>query len=460
MRSRHLIIIVSVLFGLLVWVIDAVFDFFIFYEGGFWDLLIFDVPAHEMYIRTAFLVCFVAFGLFVSFIVERRRRAEKGLLESEERFRAIAETASDAIISADSEAKIVFWNSGAERIFGYSAEEIVDEPITAIMPERYRQAAVKGYRRVVETGKTRMRGHPVEVYGLNKDGREFPVELSLAKWDTENGVFFTSIIRDITERKQAEEERARLMAQLEDKNKELQHFTSIVCHDIGNNLLSIQAFSEVLGNSSGQVRQLVKELKGDEKVTEQILSLVDSNIRESGGYIQDSAAQIAKLLEGLRRLAVAGRIELNIERLDMNKLIEKITGKMKSEIERRGVSVTMDELPACLGDAGQVDQVFSNLLNNAIKYLDPERSGLIHVFGRMEEGKAIYAVEDNGVGIPAEHLEKVFDIFHRAHQGEGSGGEGLGLSIVARVLERHRGRIRVESEPNKGSTFYVTLPAG
>jgi light-regulated signal transduction histidine kinase (bacteriophytochrome) len=193
---------------------------------------------------------------------------------------------------------------------------------------------------------------------------------------------------------------------------------------------------------------------------EQILSLVDSKMRESAGYIQDSAAQIAKLLEGLRRLSVVGRIELNIERLDMNQVIEQITGKMKPQIDSRGASVTVDELPGCMGDAGQIDQVFSNLLNNAIKYLNPEQSGMIRIFGRVEEGDAIYGVEDNGVGIPGEQLDKVFDIFHRAHSREEGGGEGLGLSIVARILERHSGQVGVESEPNKGSTFYVTLPAG
>lgn len=460
MRSRRLIIIAAVLFGVLAWVIDAGVDFFVLSEGGFWDSLILNVPGQQLYERVAFSVCFAAFALFSGFVVERRQRAKKELHESEERFRAIAETATDAIISADGEAKIVFWNGGAEKIFGYSGEEIIGEPITAIMPERYRRAAIKGYRRVVETGRSRMGGHPVEVDGLRKDGTEFAVELSLARLDTEEGVFFTSIIRDVTERKRAEEERARLLEQLEEKNKELQQFTSAVRHDIGNDLMAIQSFSEVLGGAGGQLSQLVKEVKGNKKRKEQILSLVDRNVRGSAGYIQDSAAQIAKLLERLRLLSAVGRIELNIERLDMNRMMGKIAGKMKSEAERRGVRVRVDELPACLGDAGQIDEVFSNLLSNAIKYLDGERSGQIHVLGRVEDGKAIYGVEDNGVGIAAEDFGRVFDIFYRGQGGEQNEGEGLGLAIVAKILERHGGQIRVESEPKKGSVFYVTLPAG
>jgi signal transduction histidine kinase len=264
---------------------------------------------------------------------------------------------------------------------------------------------------------------------------------------------------DITERKRVEAEREDLMAQLEVKNKELRRFTSIVRHDIGNYLFSIIACSRALDQSCGQLGQLVKDMHADVKMRKRISSLVTSNIPESVGYIQESATQIDRLLEGLKRLALVGRIELDIEPLEMNQVMEQIMGKMKPHINSLGVSVTVDELPGCLGDAGQIDQVFSNLLNNAIKYHDPKRSGMIHVFGRVEEGKAIYAVEDNGIGIPAEDLDKVFDIFHRAHNREMAEGEGLGLSIVARILERHRGKVSVESEPNKGSTFYVTLPA-
>jgi signal transduction histidine kinase len=121
--------------------------------------------------------------------------------------------------------------------------------------------------------------------------------------------------------------------------------------------------------------------------------------------------------------------------------------------------VVLEELPGCVGDRDQIDQAFSNLLNNAVKYLHPKRKGLIKIWGRQEGSMSVYCVEDNGVGIPPEHQDRVFEIFHRVDPAGGVAGDGLGLSIVSRILDRHQGRIWLESEPGKGSKFFVALPA-
>ena len=164
------------------------------------------------------------------------------------------------------------------------------------------------------------------------------------------------------------------------------------------------------------------------------------------------------LLEGLRQVAAVGRLPLHTAPVDMNRMLAEIADRMKSKVAACGASLAVEELPACLGDAVQLHEVFGNLLDNALKYLDPQRAGDIRVSGRCEGGMSLYCVEDNGVGIAAEQQEKVFELFYRADPNDAAGGEGLGLSIVRKLVERQNGRIWLESEPGRGSRFFVALP--
>jgi signal transduction histidine kinase len=164
------------------------------------------------------------------------------------------------------------------------------------------------------------------------------------------------------------------------------------------------------------------------------------------------------LLSGLLRLSRLGQAAVTIEPLDMNEMFANITKSMEYQVKEAGATVDIRSLPSCQGDASQINQVFSNIFDNALKYLDESRPGMIRIYAKTENGQNIYCVEDNGVGIAPEHEKKVFEIFHRLEPDRKS-GEGLGLTIVRHILGRHDGKVWIESEPGKGSKFFVSLPS-
>ena len=167
--------------------------------------------------------------------------------------------------------------------------------------------------------------------------------------------------------------------------------------------------------------------------------------------------KIDTLLTGLLKFSRLGLAALKLERVDMRNLLTKVTRSMEFQIKEADASVQVEETPACVGDATQLTQVFSNLLDNAIKYRHPDRPLLVTVSGKVENDWVVYAVRDNGLGIPREHQQKVFEIFYRLKP-SASEGEGLGLTIAQRSLERQNGKITVESQSGVGTTFFVFLP--
>ncbi|MCK4751871.1 MAG: PAS domain-containing protein [Planctomycetes bacterium] len=263
---------------------------------------------------------------------------------------------------------------------------------------------------------------------------------------------------DITRRKQVEEEREQLVRTLNLKNKELESILYVASHDLRTPLVNIQGFGHELSHDC----ELVKSAMGDGRAVSEIgkeacLALKNS-VPEALGFILTSATRMDAVLSGLLRISRLGQAALKIERLNMNSTIAGVVSNMEYQVKEAGVTLDIEQLPPCLGDASQISQVFSNLLDNVLKYLDEHRAGLIRVSGRTENNISIYCVEDNGVGIAPAHQEKIFEIFHRLEPEKGS-GEGLGLTIVRRILDRHNGEVWVESELGLGSKFFVSLPA-
>ncbi len=242
------------------------------------------------------------------------------------------------------------------------------------------------------------------------------------------------------------------------KNKELQSIVYVASHDLRSPLVNIDGFSGELAKAYRQLREMLDNESIDDDLKRKLLELLDENVPESIRFVKAGTAKMSNLIDGLLQVSRVGGARVKIKPLDMNKMMDDIRQSMEFQFKDTGAEIIIDDLPGCLGDASQIKQLCSNLVGNAIKYLDPKRKGKIHITGRVENSQSIYCIEDNGIGINPAYQSKIFEMFHRLNPDDSAGGEGIGLTIVTRILHRNNGTIRVESEQGKGSKFFVSLP--
>ncbi|HLP76734.1 MAG TPA: PAS domain S-box protein [Candidatus Paceibacterota bacterium] len=392
--------------------------------------------------------------LFTGFLrdITERKEAQKALSF----YAAIVESTEDAIIGMTLKGEIISWNRGAENLFGFSREDVYGRPGSVLIPEDRleEQEAIAG---------TIIKGLSIEHFETVrrcKGGKLVDISVTISPIRAADGKIIgaSQVARDITERKRAEEKLASLAQTLAEKNKELETIVYIASHDLRSPLVNIQGFSRELTHSLDVLRSKLApggSLQHDDAELKRALL---EDIPEALEYIQAGVTKIDTLLAGFLRYSRLGRASLKIDRIEMNSMLAGIIQAMEFQLKEAGASVQVGLLPDCVGDSTLISQVFSNLIENAVKYRSPSRPCRVTVSGRVENDEIIYEVRDNGIGIAREHQAKVFEIFHRLNPAA-SDGDGLGLTITQRIMERHGGKIWLQSEAGQGAVFFVSLPA-
>ncbi len=367
-----------------------------------------------------------------------RKEAEERSLAQElnRRLASIVKSSNDAIIGTDVDGTIIAWNEAAERTFGYGPEETLGRPITILYPPERTGDEDQLFQPVFH-------GKPItnhETVRLTKDGRRLEVSLHISPIKNSSGAIIVTsgIIRDISERKRAEEELREYMKKLEQSNRNLQDFAFIASHDLSEPLRKIQTFGDLL------------KAKGADRLGERERDYVS---RMTG-----AANRMQEILDALLRYSRVDTKGQDFRPVKLGDLVRGATDDLEMAIRDVEAQVEIDPLPTVEGDPHQLRQLLQNLIANALKYHRAEVKPFVKIYGGTDDRTGRIFVEDNGIGFDEKYLDKIFQPFQRLHGKHEYPGTGIGLAICKKIIERHGGTITAKSTPGKGSTFIVTLP--
>lgn len=379
--------------------------------------------------------CGTRLTLVTVYDLRARQDAEQALRDSEARMRAVFETAVDGIITIDEKGRIERVNRAAERMFGYAEHELAGRNIAVLMPSPDRERHDGYLRQYLQSGERRIIGRGREVRGLRRNGQTFPMELAVAEMRIGAQRMFTGVVRDISQRKQAELQTARLVEELRGANEELSNFAYVVSHDLKAPLRAIGSLADWLATDYADRF----DAEGQEH-----MRLLISRVHRMGN-----------LIDGILLYSRVGRTEGALRAVDLDIVLAETVDLLAPPAAIR-VEV-QPGLPVIRAEPTRIRQVFANLISNAIKYMD-KAEGRIRVACADEGTHWRFSVEDNGPGIEARHFERIFQLFQTLAPRDRVESTGVGLALVRKIVEMAGGRAWVESTPGQGSTFHFTYP--
>jgi PAS domain S-box-containing protein len=368
---------------------------------------------------------------------ERQARERREL--AEELFRRAVECSPSGILMTDELGKILLANPQAERLFGRRCDEMVGQSSEVLVPDRFRELHREhraiNYPGPVEVGLDQR----CDLYGLRKDGSEFPAEIALNPIQTSTGTLTLIVVVDITARKQAERKAQEYTEELKRSNAELEQFAYIASHDLQEPLRMVASYTELLRERY--------QGKLDEKADKYI------------GYAVDGAQHMQQLIHDLLAYARIGSQAKPLQPTDSGAVLASVVTELRETIKKNKAEIIYENLPVVSADEVQLGQVFQNLIANAVKFHDGKPPRIqVHAesVGNMWE----FSVTDNGIGITEESRARIFQMFQRLHTRQEFEGTGIGLTVANRIVERHGGKIWFDSVVDQGTTFHFTMPKG
>jgi two-component system, LuxR family, sensor kinase FixL len=352
--------------------------------------------------------------------------------------RAIVETAVDGIILMDARGSVTLFNPACERIFGYTAAEIVGRNVKGLMPEPYRKEHDQYLLNYQQSGQRKIIGIGRRVLGRRKSGETFPIDLSVGEATADSNILYVGILRDVTDRVRAEEQRESLIEQLAKSNEEQTHFVHAASHDLREPLRMISSFCGRL--SKDYSAQL--DARGVEYLS---LAVAAS---EHMKRLLDDLIEFARLSDDAERSS----------RFDANHVLDQVAEGLAKIVQRSEAEITSGRLPQISVNPVRFERLMQNLIGNALKYVAEGVRPRVHVDATREGAFWRFSVADNGIGIDSRHFERIFEPFKRLHGRGRYEGAGLGLAICRKIVDGFGGVLSLESSEGQGSTFSFTIP--